>query len=62
MRKKEIKHQYIVWVNYGSEGWTPTGYTTLKEALEHDSYSYEKIITKKVEYAVKDITKKENDV
>jgi hypothetical protein len=43
---------YIVWVDYGYEGWHPTGFKTLKEAVEHKSYGSTSVITKKVEFSV----------
>jgi hypothetical protein len=47
--KKEItleEAKYIVWVDYGYEGWKPTGYLTLKEAILHERYSSDAVITK----------------
>jgi len=42
---------YIVWFDYGYEGWRPYSYKTLREALETSKpYSY--IITKKCEYEI----------
>lgn len=37
--------EYIAWVYYGYEGWSPNPYKTLKEAIEHESYGSKKIIT-----------------
>ena len=31
--KEEIKTRYIVWVDYGSEGWQPVGADTNQEVL-----------------------------
>jgi len=31
--KEEIKTRYIVWMDYGSEGWQPVGADTNQEVL-----------------------------
>ena len=49
---------YILWLDYGTEGYKPFSFQTLKEALESQKYSSGWIITKKVEYRVIEI----NDV
>ncbi len=41
-----MKEKYIVWINYGSGGWSPTGFETLDEAVKHETYGSEKIITR----------------
>lgn len=43
---------YIVWANYGYEGWQPKSFKTLKEALLSERYGYEIVVTKLVEYEV----------
>jgi hypothetical protein len=43
---------FIVWQDYGYEGWAPTSYATLKEALEAHRYQSEFVITKRVEFDV----------
>lgn len=48
--------KYIVWVDYGYEGWAPTYYDTLQECVDHNSYGSRKIITKLL---FLDITEKE---
>ena len=41
---------YIVWLNYGYDGWAPRSYDTLKEAIEGDRYGEDFVITKLVQY------------
>jgi hypothetical protein len=48
-------NKYIVWVRNGCDGWSPTEYITLEEAIHHESYGSEKIITKEVRYEIKEI-------
>lgn len=43
---KDLKSaKYIVWSHYESEGWSPTGFETLNEALLCDTYGQDKLIT-----------------
>jgi hypothetical protein len=44
--------KYIVWVNYGCEGWSPSFYDTLEEAIKHESYGMDKIITTEVKFEI----------
>jgi len=46
--------KYIVWTNSGCEGWYPSEYDTLEEAVNHESYGMKKIITTEVKYTVKE--------
>lgn len=51
------KGPIIVWLNYGAyEGWRPTSYNTIKEALEGERYNSEFVITKLAQYTVVDNT------
>jgi hypothetical protein len=44
---------YIVWKDYGYDGWKPESYNTLEEAVERKSYGYETgVITKLVNYKI----------
>lgn len=43
---------YIVWEDYGYEGWHPKSYATLKEALMAHRYNSEFLVTKRVDYEV----------
>ena len=45
---------YIVWENYGCEGWQPKSYATLKEALCAQRYQSDWVITKTCEFDVTD--------
>lgn len=47
-----IKGPFILWMDYGCEGWQPTSFATLKEALEADKHSDAWLITKPVKYTV----------
>ena len=46
---------FIVWENHGYEGWLPTSYQTLKEALLGHKYASECVITKTVDYVVEEL-------
>lgn len=51
---ENIKGPYIVWENYGYDGWQPKSYPDLGTALTSQKYSSEWEITKKVEFEVKE--------
>lgn len=53
--KEPFDCKYILWV-YSDGGYHPYGFDTLKEAIEYETYSSCKIITKRVEYIVIDQT------
>ena len=43
---EELKDsKYIAWT-YSDYGWHPNGFDSLKEAIAHESYGSEKIITR----------------
>lgn len=44
----EIDGPYIVWENYGVEGWRPKSYSNLADALCSPRYCSEWEITKKL--------------
>jgi hypothetical protein len=46
------KGPYTVWVYYGCEGWAPTDYSTLEEALMHQRYGGRCVIQNPVQYKV----------
>ena len=46
--KDELKKPWIVWVDFGYEGWNPNGYDTIQEAVKHESYGSPKVITRGV--------------
>ena len=46
---------YIVWEDYGYEGWQPRSFPTLKAAVKDDRFSSDFVITKRVEFDVKEI-------
>jgi len=52
---EDIKGPYIVWENNGCEGWQPTSFRTVLQALEKQKYSSEWVITKAISYEVKEI-------
>lgn len=58
MSEKELRTAgpVIVWLDYGSEGWVPESFPTLKAALEAQRYSHDFVITRKAEYDVVDRT------
>ncbi len=51
------KGPYILWKDYGYEGWKPESYNSIKECLEAPKYGNSYIITKLCEFEVKDLTK-----
>lgn len=55
---KDTEGPYIVWENYGCEGWKPTSFHSIDAALIYHKYNSEWIITKNVAWEVKE---KEND-
>ena len=52
---ENAKGPYIVWENNYCEGWQPTSFNTILEALEKQKYSIEWLITKTISYEVKEI-------
>lgn len=54
---RETEGPYILWINYGCEGWKPGSYHSLEEALRVDTYGSEAIITKEVSYFIQEIVK-----
>jgi len=56
-----LNNMYIVWINYGYEGWSPTEFQTLKGAVDYASknnYGSEFKITKQVEYDIGEVVEK----
>lgn len=43
---------YVVWENYGCEGWQPTSYTTLEAALTAQKYNSTWVIQKSVAFEI----------
>jgi hypothetical protein len=50
---------YTLWLDYGYEGWKPTDYDTLEEALRGERFYNNWVITRAVRYEVKDITQED---
>lgn len=51
----ELKRKYILWIDYGYEGYKPTGFNSLKEALEDTKYGHPFFITSgKIDYKVEE--------
>lgn len=46
MSSQDVAGPYIVWIDYGCEGWLPTSYPTLKEALLADKYGSKFVVTR----------------
>jgi hypothetical protein len=47
--------KYIVWINYGYDGWSPNQFNTFQEAFEYatkENYGKEFKITIELEYKV----------
>lgn len=51
-KKKATDGPYIVWLDFGYDGWSPESYATLKEALEAPRYDSDYVITRKCEYEI----------
>ena len=51
-RPEDVEGPFIVWENYGYEGWQPKSYKTLTEALCTPRYNSEWEITKRVTFEV----------
>lgn len=51
---EDVKGPYILWRDYGYEGWKPTNFNSIKEALEAPRYESNFVITKVCEYEVKE--------
>jgi len=49
-----INGPYVVWQNYGYEGWHPHSFKTLEEAIKAQKYTTDWIITKIVAYEIKE--------
>ncbi len=43
---------YILWVNYGAEGWQPIPCPNLKSALLVEKHSQEFLLSKEVDFEV----------
>jgi hypothetical protein len=54
-RAEAIRGPFIVWEDYGCEGWHPKSYDTLLEAVNAHSYQSTTIVTKTVKYEVTEI-------
>jgi hypothetical protein len=46
--------KYLLWINYGCEGWGFYEYDTIEECLTHENYGNDFIITKAVDWEVKE--------
>jgi hypothetical protein len=53
-RDEDIKGPYIVWLDYGYEGWKPESYPDLASALTSPKYGNDWEITKKVIFKIND--------
>ncbi len=49
---EDTKGPFIVWENYGYEGWQPKSYNTLKEAVIALRFNSEWIVTRLISYEV----------
>ena len=56
MSKSMTEFNFIVWIDNGGEGWTWEGFNTIEEALNKESYGFQKIITKPVKYTIKEVS------
>lgn len=51
---EDTKGPYIMWLDYGMEGWKPESFNSIKEALLASRYQSNFVITKVCEYEVKE--------
>jgi len=53
IEEDELKRKYILWLDYGHEGWSPTGFNSLTDAIEAPKYGQQFVITSgKIDYKV----------
>ena len=50
---------YVVWEDFGYEGWRWCGFQTLEEAVEYNGYGSYKTITKTVKYKIEESNAKQ---
>jgi hypothetical protein len=55
----ELKKKYQLWIRNGCEGYSYAEYNTLKECLEVEKYSSDFVITKRVDYEIKERSENE---
>lgn len=48
------KKKYLLWIDHGSEGWTFEEFNTIEECLTFERYGGDFIITKTVDWEVKE--------
>jgi hypothetical protein len=53
---EDIAGPYILWLDYGCEGWQPRSYPSIRAALEAKRYVSRYILTRTVAYDIKDTT------
>ncbi len=58
IRAEAVKGPFIVWEDYGYEGWQPKSYATLLEAVNSHSYCSTTVVTKTVKYEFTEIEQK----
>lgn len=51
---EDVAGPYIVWENYGSEGWQPKSYKELGSALLAQRFTDSFVITKRVYFQVEE--------
>lgn len=54
---EDVKGPFIVWENYGYEGWQPKSYNTLKEAVVAWKSTTEWRLTRVIEFNVTETSK-----
>lgn len=48
----DVKGPFILWLDFGYEGWKPQSFNSLDEAIKADKFMSEWIITKPVDFKV----------
>ena len=51
----------ILWLDYGYEGWKPTSFATVKDALLADRYGSKFVITRVIEFEVEETNAETKD-
>jgi hypothetical protein len=46
---------YVTWIDNGGEGWAPRSFDTLREAVIAETYGSNVVVTKVVQFEIKEI-------
>ncbi len=57
---EDTKGPFILWLDYGYDGWQPKSFATIRAALESEKYGTGFVITKAVEYQIVECAHEQN--